>query len=254
MNNKSVSLIIGLIILMKIPLAHSITPVACEGISQKCTKDILFDKTIGGTVYSCYECKQALCKDGGTGGLAGTKTSSVCTEKPTGFVPINEDDLAYDAPTELAPEPDFPDPEEDPGSVIQPGNFTSELVIINAKDCTVNAEIKGSHSQLTSSVGVIKIESGSRDKLLFDNPVKTVTVRDHRKEKTVRDHRKGKGSVTYMSSTITLPPGEYKLAPFGRSFDKQGDFWVVYQPRGIKFTCIDGNTKKISFITNDIEH
>ncbi len=113
-------------------------PEACAGVSQKCTKDVLFDKTIGGTVYSCYECKQALCKDGGSGGLAGTKTSSVCTEKATVFIPIDDDDLANDAPTELAPEPDFADPEEDPGSVIQPGDFTSELVIIPASECNKN--------------------------------------------------------------------------------------------------------------------
>jgi hypothetical protein len=104
-------------------------------VTQKCTEDTLYDKTIGGTVYSCYDCKQALCKDGGEGGLAGTKTSSVCTEKATTFTPITDEDLANDAPTELAPEPDQPD---SPGTVTSPGPFTSELVIIPGEGCDAN--------------------------------------------------------------------------------------------------------------------
>ena len=56
-------------------------PVACTGISKKCTKDITFDKTIDGKAYSCYECKQTLCKSGGSGGIAGSQTSSVCELK-----------------------------------------------------------------------------------------------------------------------------------------------------------------------------
>jgi len=115
-------------------------------------------------------------------------------------------------------------------------------VIVNGRDCRVSVEIKGSRSKLTSSVGVIKIESGSRDKLLFDSPVNIV-----------RDHRKGNDPTPYASSTITLSPGQYDLAPFGRSYDSQGDFWATYQPKRIKFTCIDGNNKKISFTTNSIE-
>lgn len=113
-------------------------PEACTGVSQKCTKDVLYDKTIGGSVYSCYDCKQALCKDGGTGGLAGTKTSSVCTEKATVFVPIDDDDLANDAPTELAPEPGFQEPDEEMQPVFEGGGFTSELVIIPTSECDAN--------------------------------------------------------------------------------------------------------------------
>lgn len=114
-------------------------PEACAGISEKCTTDVLYDKSIGGTVYSCYDCKQALCKDGGSGGLAGTSTSSVCTEKATSFTPITDDDLANDAPTELAPEPDAQDSEEDPASVVQFGEFTTELVIIPDSECSKNS-------------------------------------------------------------------------------------------------------------------
>jgi hypothetical protein len=79
---------------------------ACAGISQKCTTDTTYDKTIGGTVYSCYDCKQALCKDGGNGGLSGTKTSSVCTEKATIFQPLSQDGKFGGAGDQhLAPEP-----------------------------------------------------------------------------------------------------------------------------------------------------
>lgn len=77
---------------------------ACAGISEKCTADVTYDKTINGTIYSCYDCKQALCKDGGNGGLSGTKTSSVCTEKATTFQPIPIDDL-FRGNDRLAPKP-----------------------------------------------------------------------------------------------------------------------------------------------------
>lgn len=113
----------------------SAKPEACEGVSQKCTKDTLYDKTIGGTIYSCYDCKQALCKDGGKGGLAGTETTSVCTEKATTFTPITDDDPANGAPTELAPVNEQP---EAPGTVVQPGAFTSELVVVPTESCNAN--------------------------------------------------------------------------------------------------------------------
>ncbi len=56
---------------------------ACKGVSQKCNKDALYDKIIDKTIYSCYDCKQSLCSDGGAGKLSGTNTTSVCTEKLT---------------------------------------------------------------------------------------------------------------------------------------------------------------------------
>ncbi len=52
---------------------------ACEGISKKCGD--AYDKTIGGSPYSCVKCKQALCKNGGKGGLAGTEITKTCTPK-----------------------------------------------------------------------------------------------------------------------------------------------------------------------------
>jgi hypothetical protein len=128
-------LILGAALLSTEALAK---PEACTGVSQKCTKDVLYDKSIGGTIYSCYDCKQALCKDGGTGGLAGTKTSSVCTEKATVFIPIDDDDLANNAPTELAPVPDELDPDEELDQVFEPGDFTSELIIVRNEECAAS--------------------------------------------------------------------------------------------------------------------
>nr|MDQ3038857.1 hypothetical protein [Pseudomonadota bacterium] len=92
----------ALVILLSAPA--SAADDACAGVSEKCTADVTYDKTIGGTIYSCYDCKQALCKDGGNGGLSGTKTSSVCTEKATTFQPIQIDDLVR-GNDRMAPKP-----------------------------------------------------------------------------------------------------------------------------------------------------
>ena len=110
-------------------------PEACTGISKKCTKDVLYDKDIGGTTYSCYDCKQALCKEGGDGGLAGTKTTSVCTEKSTSFTPIYDDDASYDSTFEAAPETESTERE---GTIkANPtGGVRSELVIIQEQECS----------------------------------------------------------------------------------------------------------------------
>lgn len=80
-----------LLTLVTVPIMASAADEACAGVTQKCTKDKTYDKTINGSVYSCYDCKQALCKDGGNGGISGTATSSVCTEKATTFQPISLD-------------------------------------------------------------------------------------------------------------------------------------------------------------------
>lgn len=93
-----------LLALVFAPIAVMSADNACAGVTQKCTKDITYDKTIGSSTYSCYDCKQALCKDGGNGGLSGTETTSVCTEKATTFRPISLDDQSRGGDT-LAPKP-----------------------------------------------------------------------------------------------------------------------------------------------------
>lgn len=97
--------IVGITLLSSLILSSPISakPEACKGVSEKCTKDKLYDKTIGGTIYSCYNCKQALCKDGGNGGLAGSSTKSVCTEKATTFQPISQDGQFNGGSNKLAP-------------------------------------------------------------------------------------------------------------------------------------------------------
>lgn len=92
------------LLLTSLPITANAKNEACAGITQKCTKDNTYDKTIDGKAYSCYNCKQTLCKDGGNGGIAGTATTSVCTEKATTFQPISTDDHVNAADT-LAPKP-----------------------------------------------------------------------------------------------------------------------------------------------------
>lgn len=101
---KYLIIIMSLMFPMLSPAQNITADDACAGVSEKCTADVTYDKTINGTIYSCYDCKQALCKDGGNGGLSGTKTSSVCTEKATTFQPIPIDDL-FRGNDVLAPKP-----------------------------------------------------------------------------------------------------------------------------------------------------
>lgn len=124
--------LLALIIFVAFSNAVSAIPAACEGVTEKCTQDKPYDKSIGVTIYSCYDCKQATCKDRGKGGLAGTNTTSVCTAKATTFTPITEGILVNFAPDELAPENEQPEAQ---GTVMQPGTFTAELVIVPTKSC-----------------------------------------------------------------------------------------------------------------------
>ena len=82
MNYKII--IIGFI-MMTAPTAHAVKPKACDGVSQQCTKDIRTDKTIDGQAYSCYECKQTVCKAGGSGPIAGTETTTVWESKAPAY-------------------------------------------------------------------------------------------------------------------------------------------------------------------------
>ncbi len=81
MKNHKINIITGLIVLLITPTAQAALPVACQGVSKKCTQDVRFDKTIEGQAYSCYECTQTVCKSGGSGPIAGTEISTVCESK-----------------------------------------------------------------------------------------------------------------------------------------------------------------------------
>ncbi len=118
---------------------------ACTGVAKTCTKDKLYDKEIGGSTYSCYDCKQVLCRDGGDGPIAGTKTTSVCTEKSTSFTPITDDDSSFDTTTEAAPETDSVE-QEDPGTHDQSGGIKSELVIMPTSDCSSTSRRMCAHN------------------------------------------------------------------------------------------------------------
>lgn len=103
-------------LLTSLPVAAIAADEACTGVTKKCTPEKPYDKTINGAAYSCYDCKQALCKDGGNGGLSGTATSSVCTEKATTFQPISLDDQFRGGDT-LAPKATS---RTRPGSAVDP--------------------------------------------------------------------------------------------------------------------------------------
>jgi len=91
-------IIISIIILTMSPLVLATKPAACTGVAKTCTKNDRFDKTIDGQAYSCYECKQVVCKSGGSGPIAGTETSSVCESKsPSGRALIRtRNELQFD--------------------------------------------------------------------------------------------------------------------------------------------------------------
>ena len=121
-------------------------------------KDVLYDKTIGGTVYSCYDCKQALCNEGTNGEvLAGTKTESVCTEKATTFTPISDDDSTYDNTFEAAPET-YPSEQDGGITVNETGGIRSELVIIQEQECS-SGSVKLCASN-GASCGLVHDQSG----------------------------------------------------------------------------------------------
>lgn len=71
---KSLCVILVAFTWIMLPATVLAKPVACSGVSAKCTTS---DKTIGGKEYSCEVCKQTVCNGDK---IAGTETTSVCTE------------------------------------------------------------------------------------------------------------------------------------------------------------------------------
>jgi|GEM_PF-3591462 len=82
MNKADFKIFMGIIILMVATMTQAMKPVACTGVKKQCDKDVRTDKTIDGQAFSCYECKQTVCKSGGSGPIAGTETTTVCESKP----------------------------------------------------------------------------------------------------------------------------------------------------------------------------
>lgn len=161
---------------------------ACAGISEKCTKDKPYDKTISGTSYSCYDCKQALCKDGGKGGLAGTKTSSVCTEKASTFEPASQDDLfrgkanATITPTENAPTDPVVNDHRRP-IIDSNSNNQAEIIAPNNRTGTVRVRRTPRSSSPTNSNQSHAIWCGP-------GPIKSPGCLEPPKEPNVIDQRK----------------------------------------------------------------
>lgn len=81
MNKQCFKLSMVIIVLTATTMVQAMKPVACTGVSKQCTKDQRTDKTIDGQAFSCYQCKQTVCKSGGSGPIAGTETTTVCESK-----------------------------------------------------------------------------------------------------------------------------------------------------------------------------
>ncbi|WP_154221961.1 hypothetical protein [Marinicella rhabdoformis] len=90
--------ILTILFIIMSPMLQAAKPAACTGVAKTCTENDRFDKTIDGQEYSCYSCKQVVCKSGGSGPIAGTETSSVCESKaPSGRALIStRQELQFD--------------------------------------------------------------------------------------------------------------------------------------------------------------
>ena len=168
-----------------LPITAIAADEACAGITQKCTVDKPYDKTIGGTVYSCYDCKQALCKDGGNGGLSGTATSSVCTEKATTFTPISLDDQ-FRGGDVLAPRPASP---RRAGSAVDPRRNTG------ARPGNVAVRVTRDHRDAGDPVKFDEADAvfGKRTRPPTAGSSSSAVETDHRQARQAdeRDHRAG---------------------------------------------------------------
>lgn len=211
-----------LLVLSSLPIAVMAKNAACAGITKKCTKDTTYDKTIDGTIYSCYDCTQTLCTNGGTGGIAGTATSSVCTSKATTFQSISTDDQLRGGDT-LAPKsatPKRPRSVEDPRRKLDTapdhvspqktrpvkfdeadalfGNRT-RLQSASAEPRTASSPVNRDHRPASSVKATICLPID-----LFPLPTKNKDLRDHRagSTETTRDHRvRPRGANTIVKVT-----------------------------------------------------
>ncbi len=116
-------------------------PNACPGVSKKCGK--AYDKKIGGKLYSCQKCTQALCK-AGTNNLAGSKTTTTCTSKAASKTGFETDELPKVKqqpmmPMQVKPQADMPSrsikmPKKAPGGALFPKEEVKPLLRPQEKD------------------------------------------------------------------------------------------------------------------------
>lgn len=183
-----------LFISASVPIMATAADEACAGVSQKCTKDQTYDKTIDGTVYSCYECKQALCKDEGNGGISGTATSSVCTAKATTFRPISLDDQSRGGDT-MAPRPVVP---RRPGRAVdpRPAQFDEADALFSKRLHGADAEQRGQRTESAQTAPEHRKQSGR------NNPI----VDGTRKSRTEPTSPRDGNPVAAPAEPKLLPP------------------------------------------------
>lgn len=108
MNNYLKTAMVSLFFIFFVSSAYSapVNPAlnaACDGVSKK-KKGGSYDKTIDGKAYSCQKYTQTLCKNGGSGAIAGTSTTTECTEKTSSKVnPTNPLNIKNSSGVLLAP-------------------------------------------------------------------------------------------------------------------------------------------------------
>lgn len=237
-------ILLGLVLSL-LPLAAIAENKACAGITKKCTKDTTYDKAIDGTVYSCYDCTQTLCKNGDGDLISGTATTSVCTSKATTFRPLSTDDQFRGSDT-LAPKPTSPkrpgrtmDPRTNVGAApdslaprkARPVNF-DEADALFGRRTSLQSESKDSGSRSPPAetdhrrVNHANVrdhrsqETGASEKAtiilpgdLFPIPTKNKELRKHRAESTenTRDHRKLSGRTNTIVKATRKTRSEQRL-------------------------------------------
>lgn len=165
------------------PAVVMATDEACAGVTRKCTRDQTYEKTIDGSTYSCYDCRQALCKDGGNGGISGTATSSVCTVKNTTFRPMSLDDQARGADT------------------LAPTATTSRRPVRSPTPRSSSSEATTSFDEADAIFGTRLLASDADQESRRDHRTRsTPTVRDHRtttgRNNTMVESRPGTSPVS----------------------------------------------------------
>lgn len=171
LENAMKNSIITILIIITSPLLQAAKPAACAGVAKTCTKNDRFDKIIDGQAYSCYECKQVVCKSGGSGPIAGTETSSVCESKaPSGRALIRtRNELKFDEADAI-----FGKRTEVKGAHPKPQANTERTKSTQSNDHKENKTVKKKTSTRSKAT--------NNDQIIAPNNKNKV---DHRKNKTI---------------------------------------------------------------------